>query len=90
MIKDHIKRAYNEPEKIADEIAEKVIGIIGKPQPIQKIRNSQIISAIVATAGLALFLVGVEKVFVNLSGWHSIGLGVILLAISGALFTKLR
>jgi hypothetical protein len=87
---EHIKRVYNEPEKIADEVAERVIGIIGKPKPIQQIRNSQIASAIVATAGLALFLVGVEKVFSFLSGWHSILLGVLLLALSGALFTKLR
>lgn len=89
-MKEQIKRVYTEPEKIADEVAERVIGIIGKPKPIQKIRNSQIVSAIVGTAGLALFLVGVEKVFVFLSGWHSILLGITLMAFSGVLFTKLR
>lgn len=75
---------------IADEVTNKVLGLLEKQQPVQKIRNSQFMSAILAAGGLALFLVGVEKVFVNLSGWTSIGLGLVLLAISGTLFTKLK
>lgn len=87
---EHIKRVYTEPEKLADEVATKVIEVMGKPKPIQKLRNSQIFTAIIGAAGLALFLVGVEKVFAFLSGWHSILLGISLMAFSGVLFTKLR
>lgn len=79
-----------EPDKFADEIADKVVDLIGKPKPIQKIRNSQIASAMVGATGLALFLVGVEKVFATLSGSASILIGILLMAISGALLTKLQ
>lgn len=76
-------------EVIADKVADRVIENLGKTSPIQKIRNSQIISAIIGATGLALFLVGVEKVFAVLSGWTSIIIGLVLLAISGTLLTKL-
>jgi hypothetical protein len=79
-----------DPDKMVDEIADRVVEAIGKPRPVQVIRNSQIISAIFGAAGLALFLVGVEKVFAALSGWTSILIGVVLLAISGALLAKLK
>jgi hypothetical protein len=75
---------------LTDDVTNKVLGILEKQQPVQKIRNSQFLSAILAAAGLALFLVGVEKVFIYLSGWTSIGLGLLLLAVSGTLFTKLK
>ena len=74
----------------ADEVARRVIDVTGKSKPVQKIRNSQIVSAMLGAAGLALFLVGVEKVFSQLSGWTSIILGLALLAVSGALLSKLR
>ena len=79
-----------EQKEMADEIAERLIDIVGKPIPVQKLRNSQFFTAIFGAAGLALFLVGVEKVFADLSGWMSIGLGIILLMISGAFFSKLK
>lgn len=77
------------PEKLTDQAAEKLIEQLGKTKPVQIIRNSQVISAMIGAAGLALFLVGVEKVFSNLSGWVSITLGVIFLIVSGTLLTKL-
>lgn len=76
-------------EIIADKVADRVIENLGKTSPIQKIRNSQIISAIIGATGLALFLVGIEKIFAVLSGWTSIIIGLVLLAISGTLLTKL-
>ena len=78
-----------DPEKIADDVAFKVVEMLGKRRFVKHIRHSQFISSTLAAAGLALFLVGVEKVFVQLSGWFSILLGLIFLAISGALFKKL-
>ena len=58
-----MKEIITEPEKVADQVAEKVIEVLGKPKPVQKIRNSQFATAILGASGLALFLVGVEKVF---------------------------
>lgn len=80
----------SEPEKLADEITERIIDTIGRPAPVQKIRNSQVLSAIIGAAGLALFLVGVEKVFSFLSGSVSILFGIVLMAVSGVLLTKLK
>jgi hypothetical protein len=79
-----------ENENFADDVARRVVDMAGKTRPVQKIRNSQIISAMLGAAGLALFLVGVEKVFSQLSGWTSIIIGLVLLAVSGALLTKLK
>lgn len=78
------------PEKMVDEITEKIVDKIGKPKPVRIIRNSQLISAVLGATGLALFLVGVEKVFAPLTGWASIVFGVILMAVSGVLLTKLK
>lgn len=85
-----IKRITHDPEKIADDVANKVVEMLGKKSFVKHIRHSQFISSTLAAAGLALFLVGVEKVFVSLSGWFSIILGMLFLAVSGALFSKLK
>ena len=84
------KKATLEPENIADEVAERVIQILGKTSPVRKIRNSHLLSALIGAAGLALFFVGIEKVFAALTGWTSIVIGLILLSVSGALLTKLK
>lgn len=83
-----LERLKSEPEKVTDEIAQKVVDLLGRTKPVQKIRSSQVLSAILGVAGLALFLAGVEKVFAALSGWFSIIIGLLLLAISGALLRK--
>lgn len=90
MVSQRLHRLKSEPEKVADEIAKKVVENLGRYKAVQKIRNSQVLSAILGAAGLALFLVGVEKVFAALSGWFSIIVGLLLLIISGALLSKLR
>jgi len=77
-------------EELADRIAERLIDVLGKPKAIQKIRNSHIVSALIGAVGLALFFSGVEKVFGILSGGASVVVGLILLALSGALFSKLN
>lgn len=88
MVSLRLQRLKSEPEKVTDEIAHKVVDLLGKTKPVQKIRSSQVLSAMVGVAGLALFLAGVEKVFAALSGWFSIIVGLLLLAISGALLRK--
>lgn len=70
-------------------MAEKMVDLIGKTPGIGKIRSSHILSAMVGAAGLALFLVGVEKVFQDLPGIISIILGLIFMALGGVLLQKL-
>lgn len=88
-MKKIFQKTIAEPERIADAIAERVINILGKQRTVKRIRNSQIISAIIGTSGLTLFLFGIEKLFINLSGWALIGFGLTLLIISGLLLKKL-
>ena len=88
MVSPKLARLKSEPEKVTDEIAQRVVDLLGKTKPVQKIRSSQVLSAMLGVAGLALFLAGVEKVFAALSGWFSIIVGLLLLAISGALLRK--
>ena len=87
---NNLKKAIAEPEVLADKIVEKTIELLGKERLIKHIRHSHFLSSMLGAAGLALFLVGVEKVFGALSGWFSITLGIIFLVISGALFQKLK
>jgi len=74
---------------IADKVVEKTVDILGQERLIKKIRSSHFFSSMLGAAGLALFLVGVEKIFGFLSGWFSIILGLVFLIVSGALFKKL-
>ena len=87
---NYLKRFSKEPEKVADEIAHHVVDLIGKPEPIRRLRNSQIFSGVLGICGLALFIVGVERVFGFLSGWGSIAVGILLMLISGAVLKTLR
>lgn len=84
-----IKKAYTEPEIVADEMTEKLEKFLASTRPTQKIRNSQILTALMGAIGLALFIIGVEKVFSFLPGGFSILVGLLLLAVSGALLKKL-
>lgn len=72
-------------EGIEDRLAEKTIEVLSKAPPIQRIRSSHILSAILGAAGLGLFIVGVEKVFEPLHGFASIGIGIVVMALSGVL-----
>lgn len=85
----HFKRAYMEPDKVADEVTQRLEEILGRPVPVQKIRNSQILTALIGALGLALFIIGIEKVFGFLPGPIALLIGLLLLALSGALLKKL-
>jgi len=80
---------YFESNEFADRLTERFVNVVEKSRPVRKIQSSHVLSGIIGAVGLALFLVGVEKVFDFLSGWQSVLLGIILLAVSGALFSKL-
>jgi hypothetical protein len=83
------KTSVGDPEKLADKTAEKVIELLGKSAPVRKIRNSQLLSLIFGAAGFALFTIGVGKLFADLSGLASLGVGLGMMAIAGALWKDL-
>lgn len=78
-----------EPEKIADLTAQKIIDIIGQPAPVKRIRNSQLASAILGTIGFALFIGGSGKIFGDIPPLASILLGILIMVIAGVLFQRL-
>ena len=66
----------------------------GALAPVRRIRSSQIASAILGSVGLALFLVGVENAAGDIpvisNAYGSIAVGLVLLAFTGALLSRLR
>jgi hypothetical protein len=75
---------------LTEETAQRLVSVLEHAQnrtPLARIRNSQIVSALVGTVGLALFIVGVENAASDLpvlsNAYASILGGLSLLAITG-------
>jgi len=79
------KKYILEPERFTDKITDKSVRFLGKTSPVKKIRRSKIISAIIGVTGFALIIDGVSKMFYFLPGWGAILLGLLFLAVSGAM-----
>lgn len=77
------------PEKLVDEIADKVVEFLGKQKSIRRIRSSQILSALIGAVGFALFIDGIVKLIANFSGWVSLIVGFLLMAVTGLLLRNL-
>jgi hypothetical protein len=86
-------RPVETAQQMTEDTARRLIGALESSAPIRHIRGSQIISALLATLGLALVLTGIEIVVQNTSyldnGWGAIVLGLGLLFVSGLLLQKL-
>jgi hypothetical protein len=80
-------------QQVTEETARRLIGALESSAPIRHIRGSQIVSALLATLGLALVLTGIEIIVQNTSyldnGWGAVLLGLGLLFVSGLLLQKL-
>lgn len=87
---EETKTAKVDPERLADKTAEKVVELLGRTPPVRKIRNSQLLSLILGAMGFSLFTIGVGKLFADLSGWTSLGTGLVMMAITGALLKNLE
>jgi len=87
---EQIKTTKVDPEKLADKTAERVVDLLGKTPPVRRIRNSQLLSLIFGAAGFSLFTIGVGKLFADFSGWASLGIGLVMMAITGALLKNLE
>ena len=86
---ERVEDFESEPEKLVDDVAEKVVELLGKNPPIRRIRNSQILSALIGAIGFALFIDGIVKLFANITGWTSLIVGSVLMAITGLLLRNL-
>ena len=85
------------PERLAaasidltEASAQRLVALLERTQqraPFQRIRNSQLVSALIGTVGLALFIVGVENAAGDIpvlsNAYGSIGVGLSLLVITG-------
>lgn len=83
------EKLESQSEELVDEIVEKVVRSLGENPPVKKIRSSQILSALVGAVGFALFIDGIVKLFGNFSGWVSLIVGFVLMAVTGLLLRNL-
>jgi hypothetical protein len=78
---------------VSEETAQKLIRTIEGSDPVRRIRGSQLATALLGAVGFALFVVGVERAAGDIpiieNEWGSIVVGLVLLAITGALLRRL-
>ena len=78
---------------LTEETAQKLLSFIEQSAPVRRLRASQLVSAVIGSMGLALFLVGVEKAAEDFplvsNPYGSIGVGIVLLISTGLLLRKL-
>jgi predicted cobalt transporter CbtA len=77
---------------MTEETAQRLVRAIEGSHPVRAIRGSQVATAVVGTIGFALFLVGIENAAADIpiieNGWGAMVVGLILLAIAGALIRR--
>jgi hypothetical protein len=90
-------RLIDPTRELTEETARRLVDTLertGAMTSIRRIRGNQVASAIIGAIGLALFIVGVENAAADIpvisNAWGSIVAGLILLAVTGALLTRLR
>jgi hypothetical protein len=78
---------------VTEETAQKLIRTLEGSGPVQRIRGSQLATGFLGAIGFALFVVGVERAADDIpvieNQWGSILVGLVLLAITGALLRRL-
>jgi hypothetical protein len=78
---------------VSEETAQKLIKLIETSSPVRRLRASQLATAVLGAVGFALFVVGVERAASDVpvveNEWGSIVVGLILLAVTGALLRRL-
>lgn len=82
---------------MTEDTARKLIDVMertGERLPLEHIRRNEAASAVLGTVGIALFIVGVENAASDIpvisNAWGSMLVGLILLAVTGALLTRLN
>jgi hypothetical protein len=78
---------------LTEETAQKLLNLVEQSAPLRRLRASQVVSAVIGSVGLALFLVGVERAAADIpiisNAYGSIGVGLVLLIATGLLLRKL-
>jgi hypothetical protein len=81
---------------MTEQTARRLIATLDRAEglaPVRHLRGNQIASAIIGSVGLALFFVGVENAAADIpvisNAYGSICVGLVLLAFTGALLTRL-
>ena len=76
-------------QHVTEETAKKLIGLLEGSYPVQRIRASQLLSGLLATASFAMLIVAIERMVINWPiGWLLI-FSLSGLSASGLLLTKL-
>jgi hypothetical protein len=90
------KRIIDQPVELTEQTARRLIETLdrtGATRPVRHIRGNQLVSAVLGAVGLALFIVGVERAAEDIplisNAYGSILAGILLLATTGALLTRL-
>jgi uncharacterized protein (DUF952 family) len=78
--------------QMTEETAQKLLRFIENTEPVRRLRASQIVSGFLAAVGFALFVVGVEQAAQDFpvvsDPYGSIGVGIVLLLVTGLLLRK--
>jgi uncharacterized protein (DUF952 family) len=78
---------------MTEETAQKLLSFLERTEPVRWLRASQLVTGILGAIGFALFVVGVEQAAQDIpiikNAYGSIGVGVLLLFLTGLLFRKL-
>ena len=78
--------------QMTDETAQRLLRFVENTEPVKRLRASQIASAFLGAVGFALFVVGVERAAEDIpvvsDPYGSIGVGVLLLLVTGLLLRK--
>ena len=78
--------------QMTEETAQRLLRFVENTEPVKRLRASQIASAFLGAVGFALFVVGVERAAEDIpvvsDPYGSIGVGVLLLLVTGLLLRK--
>ncbi len=77
-------------DELIDKIANKVVVLVGKNLPVKRVRKSQLLSALVGAAGFALFVSGIESMFIFFPDWALVTMGFVLMTLTGLLLQNLN
>jgi uncharacterized protein (DUF952 family) len=79
--------------QLTEETAQKLLHFIESTGPLRRIRASQLATGLLGAVGFALFVVGVERAAEDIpvisNAYGSIGVGLVLLAVTGLLLRRL-
>lgn len=77
-------------DELVDQIAHRVVNLVGNNLPVKRVRKSQLLSALLGAVGFALFVSGVEDMFASFPDWALITMGFLFMALTGLLLQNLN